>query len=63
MAAQTLTPISKFNEARREAFHRLKNLFDIGQDFVRDEGGRIAFTEEGRAKLLGLSSEQLRRAH
>jgi hypothetical protein len=37
-----LTPISKFNEAHREAFHRLKNLFAIGQDFVRDEGGRIA---------------------
>jgi PAS domain-containing protein len=63
MVAQTLTPISKFNEAHREAFHRLKSLFANGQDFVRDEGGRIAFTEEGRAKLLGLSSEQLRRAH
>jgi hypothetical protein len=63
MTTQTLTPISKFNEAHREAFHRLKNLFAIGQDFVRDEGGRIAFTEEGRAKLLSLPAEQLRRAH
>jgi hypothetical protein len=59
----TLTPISFFGEAHREAFHRLKNLFASGQDFVRGAHGVLALTEAGRAKLLGLSAEQLRRAH
>jgi hypothetical protein len=63
MATQTLTPLAFFGEAHREAFHRLKNRFTPNQDFVRGAHGMLALTESGRAKLLGLSAEQLRRVH